>query len=347
MSALNGIPFGAKFLADAILALLDPRGFFPDGIEALADSLDRSELEVRRVIARMRTLVHPAMAAKDLRHAYLLQLQGMPEAHPVAEALVKEHFNELLANRLPQIAAHLDVSMSAVREALDILALLDSRPLHDTDAEDSVTILPDLIFQPKGEGFQVQLTRDGLPELRLSEAARQALENSRADPKVHAFLMRRLERARWFLDAVAQRRQSLTRIAEELGRRQCDFLHSGPEKLVPLRMQEVADAVGVHISTVSRAVRGKWALTPQGIFSLKSFFSGGQATSKGGSASRVAIQQRIREIVEAEDRSAPLSDEEVAKVLKDRDGIQVARRTITKYRKMLEIPASNVRRNFG
>lgn len=158
--------------------------------------------------------------------------------------------------------------------------------------------------------------------------------------------MKKIERARWFLDAVQQRRETLLRISRELARKQAAYLSYGPERMQPLKMQDVADAVGVHLSTVSRAIRGKYAQTPQGILALKSFFSGGQRSSRGGARSRVAIQERIREIIGAEDKAHPLSDEEVVKILRERDGTRVARRTVTKYRQAMSIPSSTMRRSY-
>jgi RNA polymerase sigma-54 factor len=211
-----------------------------------------------------------------------------------------------------------------------------------------MAIQPDVLISQNERGeYEVSLTRDGLPDLRLSKNAQLALEKARNDKRLHSFLLKKIERARWFLDAVGQRRETLLKISKVLVQRQREFLDYGMEKLKPLKMQEVADLVSVHISTVSRATRGKWAQTPQGILPLKDFFSGGQANTDGGSTSRIAIQKRIQQIVSAEDKTAPLSDEEIIKILKNRDGIKVARRTVTKYRKSLDIPSSTMRRNFG
>ena len=208
-------------------------------------------------------------------------------------------------------------------------------------------LMPDVLVEPSEDGgFEVSLVRDGLPEMRLSQGAREALDRVKNDKRMHDFLMKRIERARWFLDAVAQRRHTLLKIAQAMVDRQREFLDYGPERLKPMKMQEIADSVGVHISTVSRAIRGKYAQTPQGILLLKSLFSGGQRTATGGQRSRVSIQERIREIVDAEDKKAPLSDEEIVRILRERDGVKVARRTVTKYRIALGIPASTLRRSY-
>jgi RNA polymerase sigma-54 factor len=334
--------------AELLLAGLDEKGFLPEGLETLADVHGLPLGGFVNALNHLREVAHPALGAKNIQEAYLLQLKVMPEPHSIAEELVKTHFDDLLANRLPQIAASMGVSLLEVRSALELLSVLDSRPLHEYEADNSMAIHPDvLITQDDSGNYEVTLTRDGLPDLRLSKNAQLALEKARKDKRLHAFLLKKIERARWFLDAVGQRRATLLKISKVLVQRQREFLDYGPERLRPLKMQEVADTVSVHISTVSRATRGKWAQTPQGILPLKDFFSGGQKNTSGGSTSRVAIQERIREIVDAEDKTAPLSDEEIIKVLKHRDGIKVARRTVTKYRKAMDIPSSTMRKNFG
>ncbi len=333
--------------AEAILSALDERGFLPEGLEPLAEEEELPLDVLEEALQRLRQAAHPALGARDLQEGYLLQLEALPERQPVAEALVREHFGDLLANRMPQIAKALGVSLTEVREALAVLGGLDSRPLADLEPDHNMPIVPDVLIEPDEDGgYRVELARDGLPELRLSPQAREALEKARSDRRLYEFLLKKIERARWFLDAVEQRRQTLRRICEALVKHQREFLDYGPEKLRPLKMQEIADEVGVHISTVSRAIRGKYAQTPQGILPLKGFFSGGQRTSGGGQRSRVSIQERVREIVEAEDKRSPLSDEEIVRILRERDGVKVARRTVTKYRLAMGIPSSNLRRSY-
>lgn len=332
--------------AGLLLAQLDERGFLPQGLEPMARMIDVPVEELEEALEDLREVSHPALGAVDLREAYLLQLEALPGAHELAEAVVSEHFDDLLANKLPLIAEALQADLADLREAIEVLAGLDSRPIAGFGDDTGSLILPDVIVDEVDGEYEIRLTREGLPELRLSKAARDMLEKAKEDKRLHGFLMKKLERARWFLDAVNHRRESLLRIATAIVQRQREFLDYGPEKLRPLKMQEIADVVGVHISTVSRAIRGKFAQTPQGILPLKAFFSGGQRTSRGGQRSRVSIQERIKAIVDSEDRSAPLSDEEIVRILRERDGIKVARRTITKYRKALSIPASTMRRSY-
>jgi len=333
--------------AELLFRFLDHRGFLPDGLEEVAEVTGVPLARLQVSLLRMRAVSHPALGAADLRECFLLQLDAMPEEHYVARKILVDYFDDLLANRIPQIAKAEDLTLDEVRHAIEVLALFDSRPLHEFDEDQTGAIMPDVLMAELPDGhYQVTLMRDGLPEVRLTVKAREALDQAKGDKRLHAFLMKKIERARWFLDAVQQRRETLLRISRELARKQEAYLSYGPERMQPLKMQDVADAVGVHLSTVSRAIRGKYAQTPQGILALKSFFSGGQRSSRGGARSRVAIQERIREIIGAEDKAHPLSDEEVVKILRERDGTRVARRTVTKYRQAMSIPSSTMRRSY-
>lgn len=333
--------------AELLFRFLDHRGFLPDGLEEVAEVTGVPLPKLHAALLRMRGVSHPALGASDLRECFLLQLDAMPQEHYIARKILVDYFDDLLANRIPQIAKAEDLTLDEVRHAIEVLALFDSRPLHEFDEDQTGAIMPDVLMTELPDGnYQVTLIRDGLPEVRLTAKAREALDQAKGDKRLHAFLMKKIERARWFLDAVQQRRETLLRITRELARKQSGFLSYGPERMQPLKMQDVADAVGVHLSTVSRAIRGKHAQTPQGILSLKSFFSGGQRSSRGGARSRVAIQERIREIIGAEDKAHPLSDEEVVKILRERDGTRVARRTVTKYRQAMSIPSSTMRRSY-
>lgn len=333
---------------ELIFRFLDPRGFLPHGLEEVAEVTGVDFDALHLALTRIRDIAHPAIGCLDLRECFLLQLDALEEDHYVARKILVDYFDDLLANRIPQIAKAEDLSLDEVRHGIEVLALFDSRPFAEFESDYNSAIFPDVLIEEDEHGeMQVRLVRDGLPEVRLTRKAQEALEQAKGDKRLHNFLMKKIERARWFLDAVQQRRETLTRISKELVQRQRGFLTHGPERMQPLKMQEVADAVGVHISTVSRAIRGKHAQTPQGILPLKGFFSGGQSTSKGGHRSRVAIQERIKEIVAAEDKSHPLSDEEIVRILQERDGTKVARRTVTKYRQAMDIPASTMRRAYA
>jgi len=298
----------------------------------------------------IREISHTALGAVDLRECFLLQLEALEDDNDDVRVILTNHFDDLLANRIPQIAKAEGLSVEAVRQAISVLALFDLRPFSAFSIDTNGVISPDVKIEMDDDPTKepvVSLVTDYIPDISLSEIAHQALTNAKSNKKLHAHLLRKIDKARGCIDAIQQRRRTVLGITNVLAKKQSMFLRLGKQYLSPLIMQEVADAVGVHISTVSRAIRGKYAHTPQGVISLKSMFSGGQKTSKGTTRTRSSIQQRIEDIVAAEDKAHPFSDEEILRILRERDGTIVARRTITKYRKLLNIPASSIRRQHA
>ncbi len=192
--------------------------------------------------------------------------------------------------------------------------------------------------------YSVRLVHEHLPRVGLSPAVRAMLKEQKHDPSVRDYLKQKIEAARWLIDAIAQRQSTLERVAREIVARQRDYLDFGVSHLRPLKMQEIADVLGIHVSTVSRAISDKYAQTPRGIVPLKFFFTGGTENEDGGIESRMSVKERVREIIDDEDKQKPLSDDDVAEQLKVRFGLEIARRTVTKYRKALNIPSSRQRR---
>jgi RNA polymerase sigma-54 factor len=302
--------------------------------------------ELRWVLDRLRGLIHPALGAHDLREALLLQLEHLEGEQPILRSIIENHLEDVQNNRLPRIAKATGQSIETIQEVLEHLRRLDPAPAAEYGESVATIIAPDVMVQEDEGEYRVSLERARIPRLQLSPTYRKLLEESKKGDGTQAWLKKRLESARWFIDAITQRQSTLERIAGVIFKRQQPFLERGLTALQPLRMQEVADEVHVHISTVSRAVSGKYAQTPRGIFPLKFFFSGGTKKETGEVASQVSIQQRMKELVAREDRKKPLSDEEIAALLKERDNIQIARRTVSKYRKMLGIPSSSQRRTY-
>jgi RNA polymerase sigma-54 factor len=333
--------------------------------------------EVAEVLTLLRHATHPGLGAVDLRDCLLLQLEARGEDQPLVHELVEHWLEDITKNRLPRIAKATGATIEAIKEAIELLRDLDPSPGRQYGEALASTIVPDVIVDDVDGVLEVRLGRQRLPELRVAEGYRELLErasreaaakrtsagadppgrlageSSSAEPAAtpepedaRRWVRKRYEAARWFIDALAQRKSTVLRIAEALFQHQREFLAKGPSALKPLRMQEIADQVSVHISTVSRAVAGKYAQTPRGIFPLKYFFTSGTTDSSGAESSQVAIQQHIQELVDGEDRNAPLSDEQLAAALVHRHGVKIARRTVTKYRKLLGIASSSERRAF-
>jgi RNA polymerase sigma-54 factor len=339
--------------AEYLVYSLDSRGYLEGSLEEIAaDCQSTPELagttaeELALVLRELRNVIHPAIGARDLKDCLLLQLEASGADAPLVRALIENHLEDITTNRLPRIAKATGHTLEEVKTAIETLRSLDPAPGGEFGENTAAVITPDVAVEEIDGKFEVRLTRQRSTELRLSPTYRQLLRDNKKDRQLAEFVKKRVESARWFIDAIHQRQSTLERIARCLFTRQQEFLEKGVRALKPLRMQEVADEVGVHISTVSRAVSGKYAETPRGILPLKYFFTGGTTKESGEVASQAAIKNRIAELVRQEDGANPLSDDQLADLLGKRDRIRIARRTVTKYRKALSIPSSSQRKVF-
>jgi len=372
LEAMANTPDGSKTLAEALLEelamldldarqrrlceyvlySLDERGWLTTPLEELAKGATLEgeppvePAELAQVIEELRMVSHPALAARDLKECLRLQLGAFGMEDPLLVAIVENHLEDVEHNRLPRIAKATERPLEDVKAAIELLKTLEPSPGSGYGEVRADVITPDVIVEEVDGEYVVRLERERARELRLSPAYREYLKQAKKGDGVREWVRKRLETARWFIDAVQLRQSTLLRVAEVIFARQKLFLDKGTSGFQPLRMQEVADQVGVHISTVSRAVSGKYAQTPRGIFPLKYFFAGGTQKASGEVASQISIKQRIAELVGQEDPDKPLSDDELADLLEQRDQVKIARRTVTKYRKALNIPSSNERRRF-
>ena len=350
----------SRKIAEYLAWSLDERGYLTQTLEEIASEVQAEEgpsgngngtppvtaADVAAVLERIRGISHPAIGARDLKECLLLQIKAMGLDNPLLVSIVENHLEDLEQNRLPRIAKSTGAPIEAVKQAVTLLKTLDPHPGSGYGETRVHAITPDVIVEEVDGEYEVRLERQRVPRLSLSPAYREFLRQAKKGDGVREWVKKRVEAARWFIEAVHQRQSTLLRIAQVIFVRQRAFLERGVPGFQPLRMQEVADEVGVHISTVSRAVAGKYAQTPRGIYPLKYFFAGGTQKASGEVASQVSIKQRIADLVAGEDADHPLSDDELAKMLDEKDHVRIARRTVTKYRKALSIPSSNQRRKF-
>lgn len=325
---------------------LDQRGYLVEPLDELAEQAESDHDELLGALHALRHISHPAIGARDLADCLMLQLDAHGLGQQLEGDIVRDHLEDLITNRLPRIVRATGSSMEEVKDAIETIRSLDPFPGQGFGEPPVTVIQPDVVVDLVEGEYVVRLTRGRTPDLVVSGNYRKLLEGTKRGDAVQKWVRRRLENARWFIDAVHQRKNTLLKISEEIFAHQREFLDRGVSALKPLRMQEIADRAGVHISTVSRAVAGKYAQTPQGIHPLKFFFASGTDVDSGGSTSQASIKQHIVELVEAEDGGKPLSDDQLAHALKEKHGIGIARRTVTKYRKALDIPSSSQRKQF-
>jgi len=336
-------------IAEYLIYSFDHRGYLTQPLEEIATECEVEGAtvdEVRRVLTELRQLIHPALGARDLREGMLLQLEAGGFDNPLLRTLVETHLDDITTNRLPRIAKATGKTLDEIKDALETIRTLDPNPGAGYGEDVAAAILPDVLVDEVDGQYEVRLSRSRVPSLTLNPLYKQMLRQARKGDGVQEWVKKRVEAARWFMDAIAQRQSTLQRIAIKIFEHQKDFLDVGVRGLHPLRMQQVADDVGVHISTVSRAVSGKYAQTPRGTFPLKYFFTGGTATESGEVESQASIKQRIAELIANESKDDPLSDDQLAEKLEQIDKVKIARRTVTKYRKALSLPSSSQRRVF-
>jgi len=325
---------------------LDEEGRLLDTPEQIAQQLLVPLPLAEEAVQVVRDLEPVGVGARDSRDCLLMQLDHMTFVPPLARTLVDKHLADLAVNKLPKIAKDTGASIEAIKEAWEFLRVhCNPHPAAEFQPGPATGVVPDVVIDEVDGRFEVKSQRGSLPELAISPVYRNLLKEARNDPKVYEYLRRKIEAAKWFIEAVHQRQNTIERVANEIVRRQEGFLRHGVQHLKPMKMQDIADAVHVHISTVSRASSGKFIQTPQGIFDMKRFFSSGTMSDAGDMVSQQAVKDTLKGIVDAENKDNPLSDDQLVDELGKR-GVHIARRTVTKYRKALGIASSSRRKTF-
>ena len=348
--------------ARLLVQYLDDDGFLGMDLESILEEQQLKETEFEHgelsldlleeaLIELQNSLDPPGIAARDQKECLLLQVDRFAadrdnthDWKPVI-TLITHHYDDLLQNRLPKIVQKSDMSMDDIKEAMLLMRHLTLRPGRDLTSEDVPPITPDVIieYEEATDNYVARLADGIVPLLRISTDAEKLAKDKSQDKQTRDFASNGLRNASWLIDAINQRQNTLLRVVKIVIARQRDYFDYGPQALKPLPMTEVADMLGVHVATVSRAVAEKWLQTPRGVVPLRSFFSGGSTTDDGEDVSWQAVKAMLQEIVDDEDKSKPFSDEALSKELKKR-GIEIARRTVVKYRSQLDIPAARFRK---
>jgi RNA polymerase sigma-54 factor len=333
-------------VVEHIVFSLDEDGRLSESADAISQQLGVPLPLAEEAIAVVRDLEPIGVGARDLRDCLLMQLDHMQFVRPLTRRIVENHLDDLAMNKLPKIAKETGSSIEDIKESWEFLRFsCKPHPGAEFSASSSAGVAPDVVIEEIEGSFEVKSQRGSLPELAISPVYRNLLQEARNDPKVYDYLRKKIEAAKWFIEAVHQRQNTIERVASEIVRRQEGFLRHGVQQLKPMKMQDIADAVGVHISTISRATSGKYIQTPQGIFDMKRFFSSGTMSDDGAMVSQQAVKDTLRQIVDAENKDQPLSDDQLVEALGER-GVHIARRTVTKYRKALGIESSSRRKQF-
>jgi len=333
-------------VAEIIIGNIDDDGFLRSTPEEMALNSGIPQEDFERILTLIQSFYPAGVGARDLRECLLIQLRRQGREHRLECKIVSEHMEELGKHRFPEIARRMAISVEEVQKAADNIARLNPRPGQIFAAAPQNYVLPDVIVEKVDGEYQISLNNEQIPHLRISNLYKDIIASGdKQTSDVKDYIRDKIRSGKFLIRSIHQRQQTILNIAQQIVSGQRDFLEHGTSHLKPMTMAEVADVVGVHETTVSRAVSGKYMATPHGVFEMKYFFTAGIQTAGGDGMSNTSVKDMIADIFEKEDTTKPLSDQEVVRMLKDK-GIVIARRTVAKYRTELNILPSNLRKVY-
>jgi len=335
-----------KEIGSYIIGNIDPDGYLKASVDNIIRSTHRSREEVLRVLDIIHEFDPVGVGARDNTECLLIQLHFRGLDGSVASKILTDHMKHLEKKRYPQIAKSLGVSLEEVLSAVSIISSLEPKPGRFFNDEETIYIIPDVYVYKMGDEFVIVLNEDGLPKLRISNFYKQALaKKDDLSRGTREYIRDKLKSASWLVKSIQQRQKTIYKVTESILGFQRDFFESGPVHLKPMVLRDVAEDIQMHESTVSRVMNNKYMYSPFGIFELRYFLNSGiQSIDREDKVASLSVKERIKEIVRSEDKSKPYSDHEIANILK-RSNIDIARRTVAKYREMLRIFPSNQRKN--
>jgi RNA polymerase sigma-54 factor len=341
---LAGFSEGERQIGEMVIGSIDDDGYLTVSPEALSESTGLDLAKVEDVLHTVQDFHPTGIGARDLRECLLIQLERLDKADSLAARIVDRHLDRLGRKRFQDVAKSLKVSLEEVGEAAQLIGTLDPKPGRVYTDEVATYVFPEIVVQKVDGEYVIIMNDDQLPHVRISRHYRNLLSDKSVKQEVKTYVRERIRSGAFLIKSIHQRQKTIRRIATEIVERQIAFLENGVSHLRPLTMARIAEAVGVHETTVSRAVNGKYMRTPIGVFELKYFFTPGIATSDGEQISNKTVKDMIATLVSGEDHTKPLSDQEIMSKLKEK-GIKIARRTISKYRLVLKIPPSHLRKS--
>ncbi len=337
----------AKEIGRAIIGNLNEDGYLRASLEEIQEMGGFTPEEIQATLTQIQSFDPVGVAARDLVECLTIQLRHLGEEGSAAEAIVRHHMDKLQNKKYKELAEILGLSMDDLHAEIEIIRGLDPRPGQKYNVESSRYVIPDVYVVKIDDEYQVLLNEEGLPRLRISPVYRRMVERgggALAPADAKEYVRNKLRSAFRLIKSLEERQRTIYKVAVSIVKHQRDFLDFGIERMRPLVLKDVADDIGMHESTVSRVVNNKYMHTHRGLFELRFFFHSGIASVHGGeSVSSLTVKERIRKIVSAEDGRRPLSDAAIVKLLMG-EGLQIARRTVAKYREELKIPSSGSRK---
>lgn len=324
---------------------LDESGYLRADIGEVANQLGTDASVVEKYLHMLQELEPAGIGARSLNECLLLQLKRFPERHELAEFIISEYFTLFAEKKWPELAKALGIKLSQIQEVFDLVQTLNPRPALAFREERPVYILPDVVIKWDGEDLTVAVCNETIPKISFNREYFRYF-SALNDRQVNRFLKEKQQDYYWLVRSLEQRKETLLKVTGKIVEKQEDFFRRGPSYLKPMTMKEVSDELGIHESTVSRAVREKYAETPYGTFELRSFFTSTLNTVSDDAVSAQQVKDAIADLIAGESKQKPLSDQQIARLLKERQGYIVSRRTVAKYRSQMGIPSSTKRKRY-
>jgi len=332
-------------IAEQIIWNTDSDGYLKVPVENIAYIMNELPETVEGILKIVMQMDPPGIGSRDLRECLLSQLNERKVPSYVID-IVKDHFNDFANHRYEQILHRLNISEDELENARKIISRLNPKPAAEESAYSNFVIIPDLIVTEEDGEFQVMVNDGSIPELRISRSYLDMIAHKKnLDKETRDYLKKKIESAKWFIQSIYQRRDTMIRVMNAIIEKQRDFFEGRPDSLKPMILKDIAEEINMDISTISRVTNGKYVQTPVGLYELKYFFSEGMKDSEGEDVSTRHIKKALKDIVTSEDKRHPLNDDQVVHILKVK-GFNVARRTVAKYREQLGIPVARLRREI-
>ena len=331
-------------VAHEIIGNIDDDGYFKIEPILIADRLGVSELDVCNVLEIIKSLEPRGIASKDLQECISLQIGA--DDFPLASKVVRDCFDDFIAKRYERICTQLDCSMEDLKAAVDTIKKINPKPGDGLPAGENDFIIPDIIIEKRDNDWVIHMNDQSMYELRVSDEYSKMLDDDKLDKTARKFIKDKTQSANWFIDAVNQRKRTMLEIMNVIVNKQEMMFKEEKLELAPMILKDIASELNIDISTVSRATNGKYVQLPWGVFEIKDFFSESIMTKSGKEVSNTVVKDRIKEIIEMEDKSKPHDDQSIVEILSKEDYI-IARRTVSKYRNLMGIPKAKLRREIS
>ena len=331
-------------ISEQILGNLDEHGYLNIEPVLISDRFDVDENYVLNLMEKIRHLDPPGFASQNMRECLLAQLKKYRD-DDLAMKILENHFDDFGQRRYEKIISELGCSKDDLQESISIISQLNPHPGEGLEYSDKDFVIPDICMDKTDDGWQITTNDSSLPPLQISDSYKKMLSDNSNSSEVRQFVKQKIDSAKWFIDAVQERKNTILSVMESIVRRQKDYFNSDKRQLVPMVLKNIAEDINMDISTVSRVTNGRFVQLPWEIKELKTFFSEGISTQSGESVSNTIVRDRVFQIINDENKQKPLTDEDITLKLR-KEGYEIARRTVSKYRENLRFPVARLRREL-